>query len=80
MTEGNNMVEVPAHEYKQFIHFFQRISPSKRMKYKREGERIVVRGLNRETICIEHHRLGMQKYQIEENWYKEFKARWRYEQ
>lgn len=74
------MKEVPAFEYKQFIHFYQRISPSKRMKYKRQGDRIVVRSKDQKMVCIEHHFLGMQKYEIEEGWYKKFKARWRYEQ
>jgi hypothetical protein len=69
------MIQVPPYEYREFILFFQKISPSKRMKYKKEGETIKVRHWEtKEVVCIEHCKLGMLSFEISENWYNKFKG------
>jgi hypothetical protein len=69
------MIEVTPYEYREFIMFFQKVSPSKRMKYKREGETIKGRDwITKEIVCIEYHKLGMSKFEISENWYNKFKG------
>lgn len=69
------MIEVPPYEYRDFIIYFQKISPSKRMKYKREGNKNVVRHwITKEEVCIEYHKMGMSKFEISEKWYNKFKG------
>jgi hypothetical protein len=73
MNNIDTMIEVTPFEYREFILYFQKVSPSKRMKIKREGERRIVKDLSNQQVCVEHHRLGMSQFQISEDWYKKFK-------